>query len=367
MSNKLFDKVHGFVLSPGVKSFFEYLRRVMLNRWPLKLGCFFLSLVLWGVLISTDANITREKTISNVTVNAINADALQRNGLIVVSGLENLTDIQMKVDVPQRVYNTVTAANYNVRVDLSRITAPGEQQLSILTSPSTSYGQVIWLSKETVTVVVEELITKRRVPVQLNTTGEAPAGFYAPPSASKHDPSWVVITGPRSITEDIEKCIAVFDLSRLQAQPGLQVTSVPFDVYNTSGEVVSSPLINVISESISVDSLIVEQRLYPMKTVDIDLTGITTGSPMEGYYVAGIAATPPYLSVAGTSDFLRTLMHLEVSSKIDIEGASDELIRQIVVERPKNAEYVSDEAVYVKITILPEGSGLPAAPVGIAP
>ena len=39
MSNKLFDKVRGFVLSPGVKSFFEYLRRVMLNRWPLKLAC----------------------------------------------------------------------------------------------------------------------------------------------------------------------------------------------------------------------------------------------------------------------------------------------------------------------------------------
>ena len=367
MSNNPLDKVRGFVMSPGVKGFFKYVRRVLLNRWPLKLVCFFLSLVLWGVLISTDANITREKVISSVTVNTINADALQRNGLIVVSGLERLADIQMKVDVPQRVYNTVTAANYNVRVDLSRITAPGEQQLTILTSPSTSYGQVIWLSKDSVTVVVEELITKRRVPVQLNTTGDAPAGFYAPPSASKHDPTWVVITGPRSITEGIEKCIAVSDLSRLQAQPGLQVTSVPFDLYNADGETVSSPLINVISESITIDTLIVEQRLYPMKTVDIDLTGITTGSPMKGYYVADIIASPQYLSVAGTSDFLRTLTHLEVSSKIDIEGASDELIRQIAVERPKNAEYVSDEAVYVKIIILPEDSGLPGAPVGKTP
>lgn len=351
MSNNPFDKIRSFMLSPDVKNFLAYIKRVLLNRWPLKLGCFFLSLVLWGVLISSDANITREKVLENVSVNVVNADVLQRNGLIVVSGLEDLANIQMKVDVPQRVYNSITAANYNVRVDLSRITAPGEQQLSVLSTQSNTYGQVIWLSKETITVTVDELITKRRVPIQLNREGESPAGFYA--STTKYDPNWVVITGPRSITEGIEKCIAVFDLSRLQAQPGSQVSSVPFEIYNTNGKVVSSPLITVTSESITIDSVIVEQRLYPMKTVDIDLSDITTGSPEKGYYVAGITASPSYLSVAGTSDFLKTLTHLEVSSKIDIEGASGELIRQIKVERPLNAEYMSEEVVYVRIDILP--------------
>ncbi len=363
MSN-LFDKIRNFTPSPDTKKVMEHSKRVILNRWPLKLACFFLSLVLWGVLISTDANITREKTLSNVNVNTVNSDTLQRNGLIVVSGLEALSDIQMRVDVPQRLYNTITPANYNVRVDLSRITSSGEQELNILTTASSSYGQVKWLSKESITVVVDELITKRRVPVQLSLIGEAPAGFRASLAASKYDPNWVVVTGPRSITEDIEKCVVVFDLSRLQAQPGAQVTSVPFEVYNTSGEAVSSPLITITSESISVDSVIVEQRLYPMKTADIKLDGITTGEPLDGYYVAGISVSPTYLSVAGTSDFLRTLNHLEVSTVIDIEGASDTLIRQVKVERPQNAEYMSEEVVYVTIEILPEGSSLPGTPVG---
>lgn len=364
MSNKVFDKARDFMQSPNVKSFLAYVKRILLNRWPLKLGCFFLALILWGVLISSDANITRDKTLTNVSVSTVNADALQRNGLIVVTGLENLNDLQMKVEVPQRVYNTVTAASYNVRVDLSRITAPGQQDLTILTTASNAYGQVTWLSRDTVSVFVEELITKRRVPIQVSFTDESPAGFYAPSSAFKYDPSWVVITGPRSITEGIEKCIATFSLSSLQAQPGVQVATVSFEIYNSDNEVVSSPLLTVTSEGIAIDGLIVEQRLYPMKTVDIDLTGITSGSPKEGYYVASVSASPAYLSVAGTSDFLRSLTYLEVSTKIDIEGADDELTRQVVIERPKNAEYLSEEVVFVKIEILPEGTETIGTPVG---
>lgn len=366
-SNNLFERIRSSLLSPDVKKFFEYIRRVLLNRWPLKLGCFFLALVLWGVLISSDANITRQKVLDNVTISAVNADMLQRSGLIVVSGLDNLKDVRMKVEVPQRMYNSVSASNYNVRVDLSRITAPGEQQLTVQTTQSSIYGQVIWLSKESVTVVVDELMTKRRVPVQLNTSGESPAGFYASPSAGKHDPAWVVVTGPKSIVENVDKCIAEFDLGRLGAQPGVQVTSVPFAMYNTDGEPVSSPLVSVTSESIAVDSVIVEQRLFPMKTVDIDLTGVTTGNPKKGYYVANISVSPSYLSVAGPPELLKTLTRLEVSSKIDIEGAQGELIRQIKVDKPQNAEYMSEEAVYLTIDIQQEDAQTPGMPVGKVP
>lgn len=366
-NNDFFSRLRSFILSPDVRKFFLYIKRAILNRWPLKLGCFFLSLILWGVLISSDANITREKLIENVAVNAVNADALQRSGLIVVSGLDGLKDIRMKVEVPQRMYGSVAAANYNVRVDLSRITAPGEQQLPIQTTQSSVYGQVTWLSKESITVVVDELMTKRRVPMQLNTQGESPAGFYASPSAAKYDPAWVVITGPISIVKDVDKCIADFDLSRLTAQPGLQVTSVPFRIYNADGDAIDSPLVSVTSESIAVDSVLVEQRLFPMKTVDIDISGITTGSPKEGWYVDEISVSPSYLSVAGSPELLKSLTRLEVLSKIDIEGAQDELIRQIKVEKPQNAEYMSEEAVYLKIVMRQEGEELPGMPVGKAP
>lgn len=352
------EKKRKFSLSPTAQEFIKATKKAVLHNWPLKLTCVALSLVLWGVLITSDANLAREKLLTNITVNAVNADVLQRNGLIVVDGLDNLSGIQIKVDVPQRAYNTVTASNYNVRVDLSRITQAGEQPLPIITTQTSAFGQVTWMSKNEITVTVDELMTRRRVPVQLNRIGEAPAGFYA--AGTKYDPVWVVVTGPKSIAETIDKCVAIFDLSSLAAQPGIQMSSVPFELWDVKGKVINSSLLTVTSESIILDSLIIDQRLFPMKTVDINLGGITSGQPQAGYQLVSVKAAPSYLSVAGTSDFLRTLNFLEVTTSIDIQGANESLIRAVKVERPQNAEYMSEEVVYVSVEILPESTLTPS-------
>ena len=101
-----------------------------------------------------------------MTVSVVGADTLRRNsGLIVLSGLEdeNLT-ARLRVDVPQREYNTVTASNYNPRVDLTRITEAGEQTLRINTTSTSTYGTVRGISPETITVVVDQFVTNYRVP-----------------------------------------------------------------------------------------------------------------------------------------------------------------------------------------------------------
>ena len=89
--------------------------------------------------------------------------------MIVLSGLdaETLTT-RLRVDVPQREYNTVSAGYYNPRIDLSRITATGEQTLKILSTSTTTYGTVKSLTPDSVTVVVDEYITNYRVPVSVN-------------------------------------------------------------------------------------------------------------------------------------------------------------------------------------------------------
>jgi YbbR domain-containing protein len=97
----------------------------------------------------------------------------------------------------------------------------------------------------------------------------------------------------------------------------------------------------------------VEQQLYPLKTVDIDLAGITTGEPAAGYQVKSVTASPSYLSVAGTNDLLKSLTMLEVSSRIDLRGTDENLVRAVKVEKPQNAQYMSEDAVYVTIEIVP--------------
>ena len=112
-------------------------------------------------------------------------------------------------------------------------------------------------------------------------------------------------------------------------------------------------LITVTSESVLIDTILVEQQLHALKTVDISLEGITRGTPAAGYRVKSITAAPAYLSVAGSADLLKSLKMLNIASKIDIQDAKETMIRSVRIEKPQGALYVSEEAVYVTIEIEP--------------
>ena len=125
------------------------------------------------------------------------ADTLRRNGFIIVSGLESLPTVRFRADVPQKVYNIASASNYNLRIDLARIHDTGEQTLNIISTTTNTYGTVTEMSVSTVTVQVEEYISRSRIPVRLSTTGNPPDGFYA--AGASVDPSYVTVSGPRSL------------------------------------------------------------------------------------------------------------------------------------------------------------------------
>ncbi len=347
MSHKPEEKAGG--PSP-LRQVLERLRHLFAHNWPLKLLSVGLSILLWGGLISQDGNLTREKLFTDVAISAVNGDVLQRNGLIVTEGLADLAPIQMRAAVPQRSYGTALASNYNVRVDLSRITAPGEQLLPILTSSTGIYGQVTWLSAGDVKVMVDDYITRRRIPVQLNIIGQAPAGFYA--ATPVPDPALVVISGPRHVTETVTQCVVTYNLSNLAAQAGTQIVAAPFELHDAQSRPVDSSLISITSESILLDTILVDQKLYAKKTVDINLSGAVVGEPALGYTIGTISANPSYLQVAGSADFLKGLTQLDLSNTIDIAGATENLVRAVKVVRPQGATYLGEETIYVTVEIV---------------
>ncbi|MBR6569939.1 MAG: hypothetical protein IKK75_05745, partial [Clostridia bacterium] len=145
------------------------LARVLVRNWPWKLLSLFLAICLWAGLITQDPTLTRERIFTDVPLTITGTETLRRNGLIVLSGLEDENLIaRLRVEVPQREYNTVTYTNYNPRVDLSRISQPGEQQVKLVATSTVSYGTVEDISPDTITIVVDEYITNYRVPVSVN-------------------------------------------------------------------------------------------------------------------------------------------------------------------------------------------------------
>lgn len=321
------------------------------NNWQLKLLSLLVAFVVWGALISEDPNLTREKTFTDVPITVTGMELLQRNGLIVVEGLDNLPHIKMRALVPQKIYASAHPANYSVRVDVSRITAPGEQTVPIQTLSTGTFGSIEWMSTNEITVKVDEYITRRRVPVKLVKAGQTPEGYYS--ASTSADPNNVVISGPKSLVEKIDVVSASYNPALQDLSVGVQYSAVPFRLLAADGTEIKSDLISVTSENVLLDTLLVEQVIYPTKFVDINLTGLVKGKVAEGYQVVGVTADPPQVRVAGSEEELDSLKLLDLSSVIDVEGLNDTIIRALRVEKPQGIMYMSDNAVYVTVEIAP--------------
>jgi len=209
------------LLKELIFSFFNILRR----NWRWKLASLLLATLIWGLLITENPYLTREKTFRDVSISVLGADTLKRAGLVVTTDLSELPLISVQAEIPQKSYDSATASNFNVRIDLSRIEKTGEQNIPVLHTSTSTYGKVTRLSQSEITVDVEPYITRRRIPVQINETGAAPAGFYA--SKAVVDPPIVTVSGPKSIVENIMRCVANYNGSLLTSAARKQFTAYP--------------------------------------------------------------------------------------------------------------------------------------------
>lgn len=335
-----------------VKSILKAALHAMLHNWGFKLLALIIAITLWAGLITQDPTLTREKSFSDVTINVTGSDTMKRNGFIVVSDLDKtLSTAYLRADVPQMQYQDATASTYNVRIDLSRITETGVQQVKVQTTNSATYGTVTEVSPDTVEIEVEEYITRYRIPVTVNTSLSAPDGYYA--ATPTLDPPLVAVSGPRSLVEQVVRAEATMDLSQLPAREGLARTAVPFRLLDGNGQVIESSLLQVTSESVLIDSVVVEQNMYSVKTLPLSELGLVTGTPAEGYEIKTVTITPAEVTAAGKADNLAVLDTLYADSTVSVEGATESVTEQIRVRKPSELTYLSSDSITVAVEVGP--------------
>lgn len=322
------------------------------NNLQWKLLALVLAVGLWVGLITQDATLTRERIFTNVPLSFTNSDTLRRNGFIVIQGLEeeNAT-VKLKVDVPQKEYNNVAYSNYNPRLDLSKITEAGEQTVKVSTTSSSAYGAVTDVSPDAITVVVDAYITNYRIPVQVQTAGNYPDGFYG--TTPTVDISYAAVSGPESIVSQIARILLVYDVSSLSAQEGAIQTALALHYMDAANNELDSTLIESTSGGVLLRSIVVQQSLYPIKNISLNQTQLITGTPKTGYEVKSVTVSPSVIIAAGDTTTLTTLQTLFLDEAVDVTDHDATFTAEVKITRPENIVYLNTDTVMMIVEIGP--------------
>lgn len=326
--------------------------QMLSKNWGFKLLALLVAIALWAGLITQDPSLTREKIFNDVTISVTGSETIKRNGMIVTSDLDELLQgAQLQVDVPQMQYSNANASTFNARIDLSRVNTTGVQEIKVLTTNSVAYGTVRQVIPSTLEIEVDEYVTRYRIPMNVNIIGEAPAGYYA--GTAQPDPPMVAVSGPKTLVEQIVRAEAVLDLSSLPAREGTMRVASAFYLLDEQGNAVESDLLSVTSESVLLDSVVVELTMYAAKEMDISGLSMINGEPAEGYEVKSVSYTPTVIRAAGRSINLDLLDTLYASSAVDVTGKTASLQQQVRVRRPTELIYLSADTVTVEVEIGP--------------
>ena len=328
------------------------LKAILFENWGTKLLALLIAVALWAGLITQDPSLTREKVFSNVTVSAVGADTLRRNGFIVLEDLKTaLKDVSVRVDVPQGQYAAAQASNYSIRIDLSRVNSAGEQDLKIMATNSVTYGTVLEIVPSTVRLTVDEYVTRYRIPVTVTTQGEAPEGFYA--SDPSTDPPTIAVSGPKSVVERIASARVVADQTNLPPREGSVRRAIAFSLVDENGKEIHSDLLQVTSESVLLDSIIVEQQVYTKRVVELSDLGLVVGEPAPGYEIKGVYISPGSVTIAGRATIVNGLKLLYADGTVDVNGATESINKSLRVRQPATLKYASTDMVTVAVEIGP--------------
>ena len=307
------------------------------------------AMMLWSVLVAADGTLTREKVFTDVELTMTGADTLKTNGYIVVDDAQSvLPTVRLTVEVTQSNYSRATAANFSPRVDVSKMRATGEQTVEI-TFGSSVYGKVISCEPSSVTLNVERYISSNRIPVVVETEGTLKEGLWM--ETPSLDPTYIAVSGPRSVVNSIKRAAAKFDLGLLNGDSVTQRNAVPFVLEDAEGNPVDTSLLRTTYQSILIDTVTVETDVYPQKTLPIDITGAYTGEPSEGYEVTGVTVQPDTVLVAADAGVLEQMSAAVLDAPIDITDATTSQSVTVRIKKLTDAQNMSIGEALVRIEI----------------
>ena len=211
----------------------------------------FIAMALWLYVITTVSPGSKE-TYYNLPVVLANESVLTERGLMITS--QSATTATLVLSGNRTDLSKVDQSNITLKADLSAIYEPGNQiPITYTTSfPGNVASNAFVIESKTpgrIYLNVERRVSKA-IPVEVKWIGSVPDGFIADRENKLLEHPTVQITGPQSVTDQIEKALVEVDLTDQRESISRDCT---YTLCNVEGEPVDAGLITTNVEQIHLE------------------------------------------------------------------------------------------------------------------
>ena len=345
-------------------------KRKLTDNIPLKIMSILVGILIWVLVVNVDNPIDQK----NITIQGDNVELLNK------AYVDSANMMCMQDDDPDPVRVTITAE----RKTLSRITASDitvtadlQQAVSLDTDPvmvpiTASCPGIapgnIKVTPQYLSVHLEEKATQEFL-VNVNYGDSKPGKGYEVGTQTA-SPEKVKITGPKSLINKIDKVYATVSV---EGKTKDFTEEVNLTITDKNQDALSGRMAYITIDN---SKVLVTTKFWKIQT-EVKISGEYVGEPAAGYRVDSVTTVPDTISLAGTEQALETLRQNDNTlwiggESIDISGEKSDIEKKLSLKDvlPEGTKLTSgtSEDVWVKVTILPEGShsyGLPSNEVKV--
>lgn len=313
----------------------------MKNKFASALVALLVAFGLWLYVI-TEVSPDSELTYYDIPVKMEGETLLKERGLIITA--MSSTNVDLTLSGNRIDLNELNSSNITLKADMTKIYDPGVHEIGYTISfPGNVAGNAFTRENQypdSISVTVERL-SRKEIPVEVKYAGEAEDGYVIRRGDILMDTEAIVVSGPASVVERIEKAVISIDLT---GQTESISQNYRYTLCDAEGNGVDSEMITVNTEEVHVDLII--QRY---KMVELVVTLIAGGGADVTNVVVDI--DPETIQLSGSDAALEQVgdtLNLGTINLADYE-TSTQLIFQIpTYEGVTNDNARSDATVDIR-------------------
>ncbi|MBQ3275638.1 MAG: hypothetical protein IJH47_01095 [Oscillospiraceae bacterium] len=295
------------------------------------------AIMLWAYVTSTEG-VEAQKTLTNVPVEFIGADALRESSGLVVTE-QDRTSVNLTVSAARRILNKINSGNVSATINLSRMNSDGRYAVSYDLSYPTGINPgdvtVVRSSADIVNFYLDK-ISRKTIEVEGAFTGNTAEGYMADESLV-FEPMVVTISGPKTDIARVDH--AYVAITRENVDKTLQY-STTYELVDEDGKPVDDSTITREREEINVTLNVLSTRTVPLDVTIVDGGGATR----EDNTIIDIR--PASIVLAGDASTIDSTSKL-VLGTIDLSTFATDYMATYTIVPPSNTENLTgvNEAV----------------------